>query len=211
MKIATYTRVSTSEQTVENQVQALRQYCQQRGWQIAREYSDEGISGAKSDRPELNRLMVDAGKRKFDAVCVWKFDRFGRSTQHLLKSLETFRSLGIEFVSVSESIDTSSAAGKMLFTMLAAFAEFERGLIIERTHAGLRRARAEGRRAGPKAKEVNGERVRQLRAEGVTWREVCEITGLSKGGAFRALQRRGSDVVKESLQISPTQHSAGCA
>jgi DNA invertase Pin-like site-specific DNA recombinase len=137
--------------------------------------------------------MVDAGKRKFDAVCVWKFDRFGRSTQHLLKSLETFRTLGIEFVSISESIDTSSAAGKMLFTMLAAFAEFERGLIIERTHAGLRRARAEGRRAGRRAKEVDRERIRRLRAEGVTWREICSITGVSKGSAYRAAQcERGS-------------------
>jgi DNA invertase Pin-like site-specific DNA recombinase len=189
LRVALYTRVSTAEQTVENQVQALRQYCQQRGWQIFREYSDEGISGAKSDRPELNKLMADAGKAKFGAVCVWKFDRFGRPTQHLLKSLETFRALGIEFVSVSESIDTSSAAGKMLFTMLVAFAEFERALIIERTHAGLRRARAEGHRSGRKAKEVDRERIRQLRAEGVTWREVCSITGLSKGSAFRALQR----------------------
>lgn len=189
LRVALYVRVSTSEQTVENQVQVLRQYCQQRGWQIAREYSDEGISGAKSDRPELNRLMDDAHRRKFDTVVVWKFDRFGRSTQHLLKSLETFRTLGIEFVSVSEAIDTSSAAEKMLFTMLAAFAEFERGLIIERTHAGLRRARAEGHRSGPKAKEVDRERIRQLRADGVTWREVCSITGLSKGSAFRALQR----------------------
>ena len=142
MKVAIYVRVSTSEQTVANQRQALCEYCDRRGWQIVREYSDEGISGAKSDRPELNRLMQDADKGKFAAVCVWKFDRFGRSTQHLLKSLEVFKGLGIEFVSVSEAIDTSSAAGKMLFTMLAAFAEFERGLIIERTHAGLRRAKA---------------------------------------------------------------------
>jgi len=165
VKVAIYVRVSTSEQTVENQRQALREYCDRRGWQIVREYSDEGVSGAKSDRPELNRLMEDAAKGKFQAVCVWKFDRFRRSTQHLLKSLEVFKGLGIEFVSVSKAIDTSSAAGKMLFTMLAAFAEFERGLIVERTNAGLRRAKAEGHRAGPKAKEVDRGRVRQLRAD----------------------------------------------
>jgi DNA invertase Pin-like site-specific DNA recombinase len=132
--------------------------------------------------------MQDADKRKFEAVCVWKFDRFGRSTQHLLKSVEVFKGLGIEFVSVSEAIDTSSAAGKMLFTMLAAGAEFERGLIVERTNAGLRRAKAEGHRAGPKAKEVDRGRVRQLRADGRTWEELCSETGLSKGTAWRALQ-----------------------
>jgi len=192
VKVAIYVRVSTSEQTVANQRQALCEYCDRRGWQIVREYSDEGISGAKSDRPELNRLMQDADKGKFAAVCVWKFDRFGRSTQHLLKSLEVFKGLGIEFVSVSEAIDTSSAAGKMLFTMLAAFAEFERGLIIERTHAGLRRAKAEGRRAGPKAKQVDRARVRQLRADGRTWEEFCSETGLSKGSAWRALTGRDS-------------------
>jgi DNA invertase Pin-like site-specific DNA recombinase len=188
VKVAIYVRVSTPEQTVENQRQALREYCDRRGWQIARDYSDEGVCGAESDRPELNRLMADADKGKFEAVCVWKFDRFGRSVQHLLKSLEVFKGLGIEFVSVSEAIDTSSAAGKMMFTLLAAFAEFERGLIIERTHAGLRRAKAEGHRAGPKAKEVDRARVRQLREDGRTWEEICSETGLSKGSAWRALQ-----------------------
>src|SRR5262249_27116333 len=102
------------------QLHELRDYCERRGWIIASEYVDVGISGAKEKRPELDRLMADAHKRRFDAVIVWKFDRFARSVSHLLRALETFRAQGVEFVSFSEQLDTSTPAGKMVFTVLGA-------------------------------------------------------------------------------------------
>jgi DNA invertase Pin-like site-specific DNA recombinase len=130
------------------QLRELREYCYRRGWTVAGEYVDTGISGAKDRRPELDRLMSDAHRRRFDAVTVWKFDRFARSVSHLLRALDTFRVLGIEFVSLSESLDTATPAGRMVFTVLGAVAELERSLIVERVKAGMRNARAKGRRIG---------------------------------------------------------------
>ena len=150
MRAAIYGRISTSNhgQDIGLQTRELRQLCEARGWQVSGEYLDEGISGAKDSRPELNRLMADAHKRRFDAVIVWKFDRFARSVSHLLRALETFNALGIAFVSLSEQVDTTTPAGRMIFTVLGAVAELERSLIAERVRAGLRNARAKGKRLG---------------------------------------------------------------
>ena len=149
-RVAIYARVSTTNhgQDVTLQTRELEQFAQARGWQIFGEYLDEGISGAKDSRPELNRLMSDAHKRRFDVVCVWRFDRFARSVSHLLRALETFKVLGIDFVSFSEQMDTSTPTGKMVFTVLGAVAELERSLIVERVRAGMRNARAKGKRIG---------------------------------------------------------------
>lgn len=118
MNIAVYARVSTiNGQDPEMQLRELREYCQRRSWTVVAEYVDAGISGAKEKRPELDRLLADAHRRHFDAVVVWRFDRFARSVSHLLRALETFRSLGIEFVSLSEQVDTSTPAGKLVFTV----------------------------------------------------------------------------------------------
>lgn len=130
------------------QVRELREYCERRGWRVGYEYIDEGISGAKESRPELNKLLADAHLRRFDAVVCWRFDRFARSVSHLLRALETFKALGIEFVSLSEQVDTSTPAGKLVFTVLGAVAELERSLIAERVRAGLRNARAKGKILG---------------------------------------------------------------
>src|SRR5580658_1839400 len=141
LKIAIYARVSTKNgQDPEMQLAELRVYIRNRRWKIAGEYVDKGISGASDSRPELNRLMADTN-RGFDVVAVWKFDRFARSVTHLLRALETFRALGIEFVSLSENVDTSTPTGKMVFTVLGAVAELERSLIRERVKAGLRNAK----------------------------------------------------------------------
>ena len=137
MTVVIYARVSTHEQSPELQLRELRSYCQRRGWSVTREYVDTGISGATDCRPELNILMADAHQRRFDIVLVWKFDRFARSVSHLLRALETFRSLGIEFCSYSEQLDTTTPAGKMVFTVLGAVAELERSLITERVRAGM--------------------------------------------------------------------------
>jgi DNA invertase Pin-like site-specific DNA recombinase len=148
------------------QQRELREYCKRRGWKIGNEFTDSGVSGAKASRPSLDNLMKQAHKRKFDAVVVWKFDRFARSVSHLLRALETFNSLGIAFVSLSESIDTSTPAGKMVFTVLGAVAELERSLIGERVRAGLRNAREKGVRLGRRPNKVLSiAELRQLRRE----------------------------------------------
>src|SRR5712691_623648 len=169
------------------QTRELTEYCQRRGWDIAGEYVDRGVSGAKDSRPELNRMMGDAQRRRFDAVLVWKFDRFARSVSHLLRALETFRSLGIDFASLSEQVDTSTPTGKMVFTVLGAVAELERALIVERVKAGMRNARAKGKRIGRPRKVVDAARIAILRAQGRSWREIVSETGISKGTAQRAL------------------------
>ena len=201
MRTALYARVSTSDkgQDPEVQLRELREYCQRRGFTIAGEYVDVGVSGAKDSRPELNKLMLDAAKRKFDAVVVWRFDRFARSVSHLLRALETFRSVGIEFVSYSEAIDTSTAVGKMTFTVLGAVAELERSLIIERVRAGVRNAKAKGKRLGRPRLAVDRGRIVGLRASGASWSEVCDATGLSAGTARRSLAKIPSNTVPATV------------
>lgn len=149
-RAAIYARVSTGHngQDPTMQTRELEEYCQRRGWEVAGCYVDTGISGSKESRPELDRLMADAHRRRFDAVAVWKFDRFARSVSHLLRALETFKALGIDFVSLSEQVDTSTPTGKMVFTVLGAVAELERSLIAERVRAGIRNARAKGKKLG---------------------------------------------------------------
>ncbi len=185
MKTAIYARVSTTNgQDPEMQLRELRDYCQRRGWQVVTEYVDVGISGAKEKRPELDKLLADAHRRRFDAVVVWRFDRFARSVSHLL------RALGIEFVSLSEQVDTSTPTGKMIFTVLGAVAELERSLIAERVRAGLRNARAKGRRLGRPRKAVDASRVAQMRAQGASWRAIGAALRVAPRTAFVAAQRR---------------------
>ena len=188
MKAAIYARVSTSNhgQDVGMQTRELREYCERRGFQIAGEYLDEGISGAKDSRPELNRLMSDAHRRKFDAVVCWKFDRFARSVSHLLRALETFNSLGIAFVSLSEQIDTTTPAGRMIFTVLGAVAELERSLIAERVRAGLRNARAKGKKLGRPRVAVDAAKIARLRASGASWPTIARELGLSVGTVYQS-------------------------
>src|SRR6516165_10615131 len=189
MRVAIYARVSTANngQDPTMQTRELRDHCERRGWAIAGEYVDSGISGAKDRRPELDRLMADAHKRRFDVVAVWKFDRFARSVSHLLRALDTFRVLGIEFVSLSESLDTATPAGRMVFTVLGAVAELERSLIAERVRAGLRNARAKGRRLGRPSKGIDRSTVAALRSQGASWRAIAEKLGV---GNRNALSRR---------------------
>jgi DNA invertase Pin-like site-specific DNA recombinase len=202
MKTAVYARVSTSNgQDPEMQLRELRDYCQRRGWDVSQEYVDTGISGAKEKRPELDRLLTDAHKRLFDAVVVWRFDRFARSVSHLLRALETFRSLGIEFVSLSEQVDTSTPTGKMVFTVLGAVAELERSLIAERVRAGLRNARAKGRKLGRPRKALDGAKLTSMRAQGASWRAVGAALGVAPATALYA-------VAKGRLEIPPLRVTA---
>ena len=166
-RVGIYARISTTNhgQDVAMQTRELEQFAQARGWRVVDSYVDEGISGSKDSRPQLNRLMVDAHKRRFDVVCVWRFDRFARSVSHLLRALETFKSLGIDFVSFSEQMDTSTPAGKMVFTVLGAVAELERSLIVERVRAGMRNARAKGRRIGRPPQTALSPELREIIAQ----------------------------------------------
>ena len=187
-RVAIYARVSTAHngQDPAMQTRELEEYCQRRGWELAGCYVDNGISGSKESRPELDRLVADAHRRRFDAVAVWKFDRFAWSVSHLLRALETFNVLGIDFVSLCEQVDTSTPTGKMVFTVLGAVAELERSLIAERVRAGIRNARAKGKRLGRPRTAVDAARIAALRAQGCSWSEICGETGIGKGTAQRA-------------------------
>ena len=208
MRVAIYARVSTANhgQDVTVQTRDIEQFTQARGWRVVGSYMDAGVRGAKDSRPGLNRLMADAHRRRFDAVIVWRFDRFARSVSHLLRALETFQALSIDFVSLSESLDTSTPTGKMVFTVLGAVAELERSLIAERVRAGLRNARAKGKRLGRPRVAADGRQVVALRKAGHSWRQICELTRLSKGTAQRAYcaQKSGPSLPKNhSRPISP--------
>jgi DNA invertase Pin-like site-specific DNA recombinase len=202
MKAAIYARVSTTNQgqDVTLQTRELRQFAEARGWEIAGEYVDAGVSGSKDSRPELNRLMADAHKRRFAVVCVWRFDRFARSVSHLLRALETFRALGIEFVSYSEQMDTSTPAGKMVFTVLGAVAELERSLIVERVRAGLRNARAKGKTLGRPRVAVDVARISLLRAQGRSIRDIADELGCSRSLVHKTLANH--DVIGAAIKVS---------
>jgi DNA invertase Pin-like site-specific DNA recombinase len=180
MRAAIYARVSTKDQSCEMQMRDLRAYCAARGFTIIREYVDIGQSGAKDSRPQLNELMADARKRKFDSILVWRFDRFARSTKHLLLALEEFRSLGIQFISYQENIDTNSPLGQALFTIVAAVSQLERDLIRERVSAGLRNARENGKRLGRPCVKADMDEILRLRAEGRSFRKIAATLAIGE-------------------------------
>jgi DNA invertase Pin-like site-specific DNA recombinase len=176
-RCAVYARVSTDDQDESLQLTALQEFVSQRRWDLKAEYVDHGVS-SRDVRPQLERLMKDAHKGKFDVVAVWKFDRFARSTRELVFALEQFQSWGIDFVSVTQSIDTSGPMGKLVFSVLAAIAEFERSLIAERVIAGMQEARRKGKHCGRPAKEFDVERAAELRRTGLSWRKLAGSTGM---------------------------------
>ena len=179
-RIALYARVSTKDQDPETQLLALREYAQARELEILGVYVDVGISGSKDRRPQLERLMKGAHRREFDAVLVARFDRFARSVRHLVMALDEFNALGIDFISLSESIDTSTPMGKMVFTVIAAVAELERSLIRERVMMGLNRAKAQGKKLGRPSASVDPEKVQQLRLEGLTFEAIGKQLDVSR-------------------------------
>jgi DNA invertase Pin-like site-specific DNA recombinase len=210
MKAAIYARVSTANngQDPTMQTRELREYCERRGWTVAGEYVDIGISGTKEKRPELDRLLGEAHRRRFDAVVVWRFDRFARSVSHLLRALETFKSLGIEFISLSEQVDTSTPTGKMVFTVLGAVAELERSLIVERVRAGLRNAKAKGKSLGRPRVAVDAARIAVLRSQGMSWAKIAEQLGLGEG-TVRRTAATSAKIPLKTLAATPIE-SASC-
>src|ERR1700730_16226159 len=163
MRAAIYARVSTSNhgQNPHVQIRELREHCLRRGWEIADEYVDSGISGTKEPRPQLDRLLADCRRRRVDIVLVYRYDRFARSLRHLVNALEEFRALGIEFVSIHEGVDTTCRNGPLIFGIFASIAEFERELIRDRVKSGLRNARAKGKTLGRPRFSLESARIRR--------------------------------------------------
>lgn len=203
-RVAIYARVSTTGngQTPEMQLRELRDYCDRRGWQIANEYVDSGVSGTKDSRPELNRLMSDAHRRRFDAILVWKLDRFGRSLRHLVNALAELEARGIAFVSLRDNLDLSTPSGRLMFQIIGAMAEFERALIAERVKAGMRNARAKGRRIGRPSRIPLTDQLRKEIAAAYQQGE----------GSFRSLAARfGCSLGTVQRCIAPYQRGASQA
>ena len=199
-KIGLYARVSTNNgrQDVEVQLQPLREYCKQRSFSIYREYIDH-LSGANDDRPSLKQMMDDARKRKMDTVLVWKFDRFARSTKSLVLALEEFRQLGIDFISYSENIDTSTPMGKVVFTIISSLAEFERSLIRERVVAGLNKAKADGVQLGRPKVGFDVKRAVELKLAGFTWARLADEMKVSSA----TLRRFVPPLLKNQQNTTP--------
>src|SRR6476646_2666852 len=187
-RVALYARVSTlnGHQDPEMQLSELREYATRRGLTIHEEYVDQGVSGSKESRPALNRLMSEAQRCKFDAVLVWKIDRFGRSLKHLVNSLADLSAYGIAFISLRDNLDLSTPSGRLMFQIIGAMAEFERALIQERVKAGLRNAKAKGKRIGRPREEVDSSKVLKLRADGLSWRAIAEELKIGLGTVYRA-------------------------
>lgn len=199
-RVALYARVSTlNNQDPEMQLAELREYAGRRGWQIVEEFADEGVSGCKESRPALNRLMADACRRRFDAVLVWKIDRFGRSLKHLVNALAELVALGVAFISLRDNLDLSTPSGRLMFQIIGAMAEFERALIQERVRAGIRNARAKGKRLGRPRVVVDASRIASLRACGNSWSQVQAKLGVSKGTAQQSAPGSDAHLVKLPL------------
>jgi DNA invertase Pin-like site-specific DNA recombinase len=162
MRAGIYARVSTTDQHCENQLVELRRYCEARGWTIAKEFVDAGVSGAKERRPALDDLVRDAKRRRFDVLVVWRLDRLGRNLRHLILLLDDLQATGVAFVSLAEGIDATTPAGRLQLHVLGAIAEFERERIKERVVAGLNRARSQGKRLGRPKRELSLTKVRSV-------------------------------------------------
>jgi DNA invertase Pin-like site-specific DNA recombinase len=199
-RVAVYARVSTnSGQNPEMQLQEVRQYCTRREMTIVREYVDKGISGAKERRPALDQLLMDCQRRAVDCVVVYRYDRFARSLRQLVNALEEFRSLGIDFISLHEGVDTSTPNGRLVFGIFASIAEFERELIRDRVRSGLALAKSHGKRLGRPRVVVERLAIASLRKEGHSWAAICKQLGISKGTA----QRAAVSLPKNPVAIAP--------
>lgn len=192
VRVGLYARVSTSDkgQDPALQLTPLTEYCKQRGWQITQQYVDVGVSGIKSKRPELDRLLDDARKRRIDVVCVWKLDRFGRSIQHLINTLEELQGLGVSFVSYMESLDFTSATGKLMFNILASFSQFERDIIAERVRAGMANAKRKGIKIGRRATSAVAlaKIIEAHEVEKLSVRQIVEKTSVPRATVHRTIK-----------------------
>ena len=182
MRVALYARVSTlNGQHPEMQLAELREHASRRGWEVVGQYVDEGVSGSKESRPELNRLMADAHRRQFDIVLVWKIDRFGRSLKHLVNALADLDAYGVAFASLKDNLDLSTPSGRLMFQIIGAMAEFVRAIIQERVRAGLLNARRNGKKLGRPRRVVDLDGIARMRAQGQSLRSIAERVGIGYG------------------------------
>lgn len=197
-QVALYARVSTlnGQQDPEMQLSELREYAIRRGLTIFEAYVDQGVSGSKESRPALNQLMSDARRCRFDAVLVWKIDRFGRSLKHLVNSLADLSAYGIAFISLRDNLDLSTPSGRLMFQIIGAMAEFERALIQERVKAGLRNAKAKGKRIGRPKQQVDPSKILELRALGLSWRSISVRLNLGLGTVYRSAAKLPSETAQ---------------
>jgi len=189
-RVAIYARVSTTDQTCDNQLRDLRDYCRARGWIDVREFIDTGISGTKERRPALDRMMVEVKARRVDVLVVAAFDRFGRSVRHLVEALELFRHLGVEFISLREQIDTGTSLGQAIYVIISAISALERSLIVERVKSGLRRARAEGKRLGRPRLRVDEHQLRIIASQNLPVRAAAKALGVSPSSYLRLVRQQ---------------------
>jgi DNA invertase Pin-like site-specific DNA recombinase len=171
------------------QLSELREYASRRGWVVAGEYVDEGVSDSKDSRPALNRLMADAHRRRFDIVACWKVDRFGRSLKHLVNALADLDSYGVAFVSLRDNLDLSTPTGRLMFQIIGAMAEFELSLTKERVKCGLVNARANGKQLGRPRRVVSHAQLVQMKSAGASIREIATRLGISYGTVRMRLQQ----------------------
>ena len=194
MRVAIYARVSTANngQDPTMQLRELREYAERRGWAVAGEFVDSGVSGSSDRRPQLDALMDLARRRKVDVILTWKLDRWGRSLKHLVNSLAELEALGVAFVALRDNLDLSTPSGRLMFHVIGAMAEFERSLIQERVRAGLRNARAKGTKLGRPRMNVDAARIARLRSQGHTVREIADELGYSRSLVHKTLANGGS-------------------
>ncbi len=192
MNVALYARVSTDGQDPEVQLAALRAHAANRGWTVVQKFVDRGISGATDRRPALVRLMQAAWEGQFQAVLVWRFDRFARSVKHLITALETFRTLDVAFISLQEQLDTATPLGQAMFTIVGAMAQLERDIIRERVKAGLERAKTKGVRLGRPSVPVDSDNLRALRRQGLSIGQIAKRAHCSPATVRRRLRETGN-------------------
>jgi DNA invertase Pin-like site-specific DNA recombinase len=210
MRVAIYARVSSlNGQNPETQLIELREYASRRAWEVTGEYVDSGVSGSKDSRPSLNRLMAHAQQRRFDAILVWKLDRFGRSLRHLVTTLAELEALGVTFVSLKDSWDLSTPSGRLMFQIIGAMAEFERELIRERIRAGMRRRRLEGLPMGRAPLAIDREGLVRDRRAGMSLTKVAKKYGCSRASVVR-LAREAMEASQVAGSLPAAAQPAAC-
>ena len=209
-RAALYCRVSTVDQHPETQLSELRQFAANKGFQVVGEYIDHGYSGARARRPELDRMMDDARRHKFDVLLVWACDRLARSTKHLLQTIDELNGMGVQFLSQREALDTEGPLGRAILVIVSAMAELERSIIIERVRAGMRRARLEGRQIGRARLDVNREQIVRDRRFGMSLTQVAKKHGISRASVCRLVKDSGRNAVLPTL-VGNVQQQASVA
>jgi len=209
-RAALYCRVSTIDQHPETQRNELRQFAANKGFQVVGEYIDHGYCGARARRPELDHMMEDARRHRFDVLLVWSCDRLARSTKHLLQTIDELNGMGVQFLSQREAIDTEGPLGRAILVIVSAIAELERCLIVERVRAGMRRARLEGRQIGRARLDVNRQQVIADRRSGMSLTQVARKHGISRASVCRLMKGANSQPDAPAF-VSDTPEKASAA